>query len=113
MSKSVPEPRQAVFDELGVSRPTDSTGLYVSLSEMDVADLVCEGEIEGLVSGEYIFEGTAGETGYQSYDFNAYTALDENGNCNTGLGYLRSVFWNETPVVAVSYTHLRAHETDS
>ena len=99
MSKSVPEPRQAVFDELGVSRPTDSTGLYVSLSEMDVADLVCEGEIEGLVSGEYIFEGTAGETGYQSYDFNAYTALDENGNCNTGLGYLRSVFWNETPVV--------------
>ena len=64
MSKSdVPEPRQAIFDELGVERTGDSSNLYVSLSNMDVADLICEGQIEGLVSGEYRFVGNAGETG--------------------------------------------------
>ena len=45
----VPEPRQAIFDELGVARTGDPTGLYVSLSEIDVVDLISEGEIEGIV----------------------------------------------------------------
>ena len=100
MSKSdVPEPRQAIFDELGVEKTGDSSNLFVSLSNMDVADLICEGQIEGLVSGEHRFVGNIGETGYQSSEFDAYTALDENGNCNTGLGFLRSIFWNETPIV--------------
>ena len=100
MSKSdAPEPRQAIFDELGVERTGDSSNLYVSLSNMDVADLICEGQIEGLVSGEYKFVGNAGETGYQSFQFDAYTALDEDGSCNTDLGFLRSIYWNETPIV--------------
>ena len=95
----VPEPRQAIFDELGVARTGDPTGLYVSLSEIDVVDLISEGEIEGIVSGEYEFRGTEEETGYQEAIFTAYTALDESGNCNTGLGFLRSIYWNEVPVV--------------
>lgn len=100
MSKSdVPEPRQAIFDELGVERTGDSSNLYVSLSNMDVADLICEGQIEGLVSGEYKFVGNAGETGYQSFQFDPYTALDEDGSCNAELGFLRSIYWNETPIV--------------
>ena len=94
-----PEPRQAIFDELGVARTGDPTGLYVSLSEIDVVDLISEGEIEGIVSGEYEFRGTEEETGYQEAIFTAYTALDESGNCNTGLGFLRSIYWNEVPVV--------------
>ena len=100
MSKGdVPEPRQAIFDELGVARTGDPTGLYVSLSEIDVVDLISEGEIEGIVSGEYRFDGTEEETGYQKATFTPYTALDESGNCNTGLGFLRSIYWNEVPVV--------------
>ena len=84
MSKTAPEPRQAIFDELGVSRPTadasDPSALYVSLSHMDVADLICEGGIEGLVSGEYHFEGMEGGLGYENFTFEKYSALDELGN---------------------------------
>ena len=103
MSKTAPEPRQAIFDELGVSRPTadasDPSALYVSLSHMDVADLICEGGIEGLVSGEYHFEGMEGGLGYENFTFEKYSALDELGNCDESLGFLRSIYWNETPVV--------------
>ena len=67
----VPEPRQAIFDELGVARTGDPTGLYVSLSEIDVVDLISEGEIEGIVSGEYEFRGTEADTGYQEAIFTA------------------------------------------
>ena len=51
----VPEPRQAIFDELGVARTGDPTGLYVSLSEIDVVDLISEGEIEGIVAANTNF----------------------------------------------------------
>ena len=103
MSKTAPEPRQAIFDELGVSRKSadasDPSALYVSLSHMDVADLICEGGIEGLVSGEYHFEGMEGSLGYENFTFEKYSALDELGNCDESLGFLRSIYWNETPVV--------------
>lgn len=99
MSKDQAEARQPIFDEAGVSRVRGGSNLYTSLSTLDVGDLLSEGEIEGLVSGEYHFAGNIGETGYQSYTFKPYVALDKNGSCSKNLGYLRSVYWNETPVV--------------
>ena len=51
------------------------------------------------MSGEYHFAGNIGETGYQTYTFKPYVALDKDGSCSRELGYLRSVYWNETPVV--------------
>ena len=104
MSKDVPEPRQAVFDELGVARRLPGTkaldtGLYTSLSHIDVVDLLCEGGIQGIVSGEYIFQGNIGQVGYESYSFVPYKAVGPNGACLEELGFLRSVYWNETPVV--------------
>ena len=107
MSKDVPEPRQAVFDKLGVARYRKTagggklldTGLYTSLSHIDVVDLLCEGGIQGIVSGEYTFQGNIGDLGYTSYSFTPYTAIDKVGACTEELGFLRSIYWNETPVV--------------
>ena len=99
MSKDQAEARQPIFDEAGVSRVRGGDNLYTSLSTLDVGDLLSEGEIEGLVSGEYHFAGNIGETGYQTYTFKPYVALDKDGSCSKKLGYLRSVYWNETPVV--------------
>ena len=90
--------RPPITDEAGVFH-SGETGLYSSVSEVVIADLICEGEIEGIVSGEYRFQGQEGNVGYDDSKFTAYTALDENGNCKTDLGFLRSVYWNEVPVV--------------
>ena len=100
--KDQPEPRQAVFDELGVARyigETLDSGLYTSLSHIDVVDLLCEGGIQGIVSGEYTFQGNIGDLGYISYNFTPYKAAASDGRCLEELGFLRSVYWNETPVV--------------
>ena len=99
MSKDQAEARQPIFDEAGVSRVKGGDNLYTSLSTLDVSDLLSEGEIEGLIKGEYHFAGNAGEVGYQTYEFKPYAALDKDGSCSEELGYLRSVYWNETPVV--------------
>jgi len=100
--KDQAEPRQAVFDELGVARYVDGqldTGLYTSLSHIDVVDLLCEGGIQGIVSGEYMFQGNIGDLGYTSSSFTPYKAVDKLGACTEELGFLRSIYWNETPVV--------------
>ena len=90
--------RPPITDEAGVFH-SGETGLYSAVSEVVIADLICEGEIEGIVSGEYRFQGQEGNVGYDDSKFTAYTALDENGNCKTDLGFLRSVYWNDVPVV--------------
>ncbi len=99
MSKGEVEARTPILDEVGVSHAKDEKTLYTSLSTLDVGDLLSEGEIEGLVKGEHHFAGNAGEIGYQTYEFKPYTALDKDGSCSEKLGYLRSIYWNETPVV--------------
>lgn len=99
MDKDGAEPRTPILDEVGVSHTKDGIKLYTSLSTLDVGDLLSEGEIEGLVKGEHHFAGNAGEIGYQTYTFKPYTALDKDGSCSEKLGYLRSIYWNETPVV--------------
>lgn len=64
----------------------------VSLTQIKVFDLLGEGPIEGLVEGEYKCKGRIGEIGYDSYDYEQYKQRN-------GVRYLRSIYWNDTPVV--------------
>ena len=79
------------FDEVG--NPLISGAL--SKTEVEILDLVSEGEIEGLVSGEYTFLGNTGEIGYKTATFNSF--IGPTGNQN--LGYLRSIYWNQVPLI--------------
>ena len=91
--------RPPIQDEAGVFR-TGETGLFSAKSRVNVADLIGEGEIDGIVSGQYYFEGNAGDVGYHTCTYKPYSALDASGNCDTELGYLRSIYWNNVPVVS-------------
>lgn len=94
------EQRKSITDEQGVLIPSGSrTDLYSSISEIFVADLLSEGEIEGIVSGDYILKGDVNSTGYNSADFLPYAVQGTDKTPKTELGFLKSVFWNEVPVV--------------
>lgn len=90
-----------------VSAVKNAAGEYVvSRSYAEVVDLLSEGVIEGLVSGEYSYNGDFSKvqnnepvTGYTSVSFDHYTATGEAGSNLNSLGFLRSVYWNEIPVV--------------
>lgn len=79
------------YDEFG--SPLVSGAL--SKTEVEILDLVSEGEIEGLVSGEYVLLGNTGEIGYRTSTFNLFTAPTGNSN----LSYLRSIYWNQVPLI--------------
>ena len=61
-----------------------------SRTETEVTDLICEGPIEGLVTGKYTFIGQANQIGWTSYNFNTYP---------TNNPYLRSVFWKNVSLI--------------
>ena len=100
------EARIPIQDEAGVlpiSAQSNATSqeieLYSATSEATVADLICEGGIEGIVTGEYMFKGNLGQVGYSSAEIIPYKALNSEGVESSELGFLRSVYWNEVPVV--------------
>ena len=70
----------------GIFRIVDgeSTKTY-SVTEIEVQDLISEGEIEGLCRNEYTLEGVLGEIGYRT------------SSAKT-KDFLSSVYWNEVPV---------------
>ena len=74
-----------------------STPRYVSLTQIRVVDLIGEGMIEGLVSGEYSYVGTKDQIGYTSARFVPYPSKDSLGIFVPP--WLRSVYWDETPVI--------------
>jgi hypothetical protein len=71
-----------------------------SRSMVKTLDLLGEGEIGGLVSGEYVPNApssnpdVAGQLGYHNVDFKAYSTNPE--------AFLRSIYLNDTPVVNVN-----------
>jgi hypothetical protein len=115
MAEYVEQARPQVTDIGAVVTGGNTGAPVVSESHVEVADLLCEGPIEGIVSGRYDYYGTKGETGYQkvvtpdegspfgSYDpNNRYTATGttvDPANPLTSLGFLRSIYWNQVPVV--------------
>jgi hypothetical protein len=68
----------------------------VSLTQIRTLDLLSEGEIEGLVGGEYKYVGRKGEIGYRSYEYIPYPSKTIG---NQTLNVLRSIYWNEVPIV--------------
>ena len=85
----------------------------VSRSYAEVIDLISEGEIEGLVNGSYNYVGDQAKinegnnpTGYKDAEFTHYTATGKLASSDAGyadeikqLGFLRSIYWNNVPVV--------------
>ena len=105
-SKKEREARIPIQDEPGVMPSTaqgssvkNEVELYSAISEATVADLICEGGIEGIVKGEYVYKGNVGGLGYSDVSYLPYTALDKNGQTTEDLGFLRSIYWNEVPIV--------------
>ena len=73
----------------GILRTDPEDGLskkFYSVTQLEVHDLISEGEIEGLCRTEYEYEGILGETGYR-------IATPKSKD------FLSSVYWNEVPVV--------------
>jgi hypothetical protein len=105
------KPRSPVTDVAGVQLQGSGNVLYTVDTDAEVADLICEGEIEGLVSGSWDFKGKnlnagldKGQTGFASATFNYYSAtgiqMAAGSNAyNRELGFLRSIYWNDTPIV--------------
>ena len=61
-----------------------------SVSTIKTIDLLCEGPISGLVTEDYVFNGTAGKTGWDS------------ATVGNQYNKLRSLYFNETPVMNVN-----------
>jgi len=90
------EARPVITDQGGV---TSNGNLQVVDSSAEVVDLLCEGVMEGLVSGSYAYNGTQGDTGFYETGFTPYITTGTSGTLSTELGFLRSVYWNDLPVV--------------
>jgi len=92
---------EKTFDEVpeGVVDVEDQFGKKVkralSTTSIEVLDLLSEGEIEGLVNGEYIFEGNPYEIGYTKATFIPYQNAPK-----TNINWFRSIYWNEVPLVS-------------
>ncbi len=98
-SPSPPSPRVPVIVFEGITGIIKPTGLAVSLTQIEVLDLLGEGEIEGLVTGEYTYQGNLGQIGYTSAQFTPFNPAP-----GTDVRFLRSIYWDEVPVVAPSAT---------
>jgi len=82
-------------DILG-TRHTGTEYLQLSDTIIETLDLISEGVIEGPLSGKWIFSGNLGQTGWSSAYFSGYNYPSGYQN----LSWLRSVYWNELPVLS-------------
>jgi hypothetical protein len=86
--------RKPKDDPEGVVDVLPDGSLAVSLTRIKVLDLLGEGEIEGLATGEWNFKGIIGRTGYNSAIMEPYPIPS-----GVNVRWLRSIYWNEVPVV--------------
>lgn len=77
-----------------------------SITTISTLDILCEGPIEGLVSGTYIYNLSgkrAGDVGFTDVKFEPFFTgqndLSVNPIVGTNAPEARSIFWNETPIV--------------
>jgi len=61
-----------------------------------VKDLLSEGPIDGLVDGQYVYNGSVGNLGYTSVIYNQYPIVLGEDSKSV---YLRSIYWNQTPLL--------------
>tara|TARA_R110002020_G_scaffold397416_1_gene607554 strand:+ start:9936 stop:16124 length:6189 start_codon:yes stop_codon:yes gene_type:complete len=96
-SKDKRQARPVVTD---VSAVEISGAYWVTRSYAEVGDLISEGPIEGIVSGDYSYRATENKTGYDSVTFSQYSATGAaGGSALPELGFLRSIYWNKVPIV--------------
>ncbi len=69
--------------------------LVLTDTTIETLDLISEGVIEGPLSGQWIFSGNIGQTGWSSAYFSGYKTPEGFEN----LKWLRSVYWNQLPVL--------------
>ncbi len=99
-------------DNLG-TKHKDTELLVLSKSFIETLDLLSEGQIEGPVSGEYIYSGNLGQTGWSYAIFSGYrlpvisisgihkAVLQRTNSSQTiDAASLRSIYWNSVPVLS-------------
>jgi hypothetical protein len=64
--------RTPIEDPEGMVYGSSTSDRFVSQSRMQIMDLVCEGQVKGLVRGARVYEGGAGDTGYRTARFIPY-----------------------------------------
>lgn len=75
---------------------------FNSISQIGILDLVCEGPIEGLVTGSYTYNYSgkkAGDIGYTSASFQGFATV-QNGQA-VGAPETRSIYWDDTPLTDI------------
>jgi hypothetical protein len=91
----------------GITTQTGNVSIS-SINKIGVLDLICEGPIEGFVTGNYFYDysgRTTGDIGYRAVTFVPFTSSGYYGGSEDGNTYLeappeaRSIFWNDTPIV--------------
>ena len=80
-------------DPIGILSGT-TTGRMISKTLIEMTDLLSEGEIDGLVSKEYKFVGTAGQTGWTTIETTELVPT------LSAYGHLGSVYLNDIPVLS-------------
>ena len=85
------------------TRDGTSIDRAISISENRVIDLLCEGEIEGLVESEYVGEGTDGNVGWTKVREKRFAEVGLQGG-SSGVRWLPSVLWNELPILTKQST---------
>lgn len=76
---------------------------FNSISQINILDLVCEGPIEGFVTGFYIpnlANKKAGDIGYTSVQFQPFSFAPTSEVIQGGVE-TRSIFWNDVPVTDI------------
>lgn len=71
--------------------------ISLSKSKIETVDMLTEGPMDGPVSGIYTYSGILGEVGWRNVTFSGYSVPSAQ---YTGYGFLRSVYWNEIPVLS-------------
>ena len=100
MGKGKTDKRQARPVVTDLSAVKISGDYWVTRNFAEIADLISEGPIEGIVSGDYSYEASENKTGYDNVTFAHYSATGAaGGSALLELGFLRSVYWNDVPVV--------------
>ena len=78
-----------------------------SITKLNILDLISEGPIEGLVTGDYIYNLSgkkAGDIGYTSYSFAPYVNYTGDAVAQGATSFwkaspeTRSIFWNDAPI---------------
>lgn len=80
-------------DPIGILSGTSAVRT-ISKTLIEMTDLLSEGEIDGLVSKEYKFVGTAGQTGWQTIETTELVPT------LPAYGHLGSVYLNDIPVLS-------------